>query len=93
MYTPPYNYAEDNTFSCYSHDMNVLKKQVEVNSKLALDWFAANQMKANPWKFQTIIFKHPSNEAISDLNISNDAIKPVSCVCVKLLRVTLNDKL
>ena len=48
-------------------------------------------MKANPSKFQTIIFKHRSNEAICELNISNDTIKPVSCV--KLLGVTLDDKL
>ena len=71
--------------------MNVLKEQLEANAKLALDWFAENQMKANPSKFQTIIFKHHSNEAICELNISNDTIKPVSCV--KLLGVTLDDKL
>ena len=86
-----YNYADDNTISCYSHDMNVLKEQLEANAKLALDWFAENQMKANPSKFQTIIFKHRSNEAVCELNISNDTIKPVSCV--KLLGVTLDDKL
>ena len=56
-----YNYEDDKTISCYSHDMNVLKKQLEANAKFALDWFAENQMKANPSKFQTIIFKHRSN--------------------------------
>ena len=72
--------------------MNVLiNEQHEANAKLGLYWFAENQMKANPSKFQTIIFKHRSNEEICQLNISNDTIKPVSSV--KLLGVTLNDKL
>ena len=71
--------------------MNVLKEQLEANAKLALDWFAENQMKANPSKFQTIIFKHCSNKAICELNISNDTIKPVSCV--KLLGIILDDEL
>ena len=59
------NYADDNTISCYSHDMNILKKQLEANAKLALDWFAENQMKANPSKFQTIIFKHRSKQFVN----------------------------
>ena len=71
--------------------MNVLKEQLEANAKLALDWVADNQIKANPSKFQTIIFKHRGNEAICELNISNDTIKPVSCV--KLLGVTRNDEI
>ena len=48
-------------------------------------------MKANRSKFHTIIFKQHGNEAICELNISNDTIKPVSCV--KLLGATLDDKL
>ena len=71
--------------------MNILKEQLEANAKIALDWFAENQMKANPSKFQTIIFKHHSNEAICELNISNDTIKSIPCV--KLLGVTLDDKI
>ena len=39
-----YNHADDNTFSCYSHDMNVLKEQLEANTKFALVWFAENHM-------------------------------------------------
>ena len=71
--------------------MNVLKEQLEADTKVALDKFAEIRMKANPSKFQTIIFKHRSNEAICELNISNDTMKLVSCV--KVLGVTLDDKL
>ena len=86
-----YNYADDNSISCYSHDMNVLKEQLEANAKLALDWFAEKQMKANPSKFQTNIFKHRSNEAICELNISNYTIEFVWCV--KWVGITLDGKL
>ena len=86
-----YNYADDNTISCYSHDMNVLKEQLEANAKLSLDWFAENLVKANPSKFQAIIFKHCSDEAICELNISNDTIKPV--LCIKILGGSLDDEL
>ena len=58
---------------------------------LALDRFAKNRIKANPSKFQTVIFKHRSNEAICELNILNNAIKPVRCV--KLSGVILDDEL
>ena len=67
-----YNYANNNTISCYSHDMNVFKEQLEANANLALDWFAENQMRANPSNFQTIIFRHQSYEAICELNTSNE---------------------
>ena len=46
-----YVYADDNTISYYSHDVNILQEQLEAYAKLALDEFATNEMKANPSKF------------------------------------------
>ena len=37
-----YNYADDNTISCYSHDMNVLKEQLEANAKVKTTGFGLN---------------------------------------------------
>ena len=70
-----YNYADNNTISCYSHDMNVFQEQLEANANLALDWFAENQMRANPSNFHPIIFRHQSYEAICELNTSNETKK------------------
>ena len=48
-------------------------------------------MKANPSKFQAILFKCHKNEEVFDLNIGDDLIKPVSHV--KLLGVLIDDNL
>ena len=44
-------------------------------------------MKANPSKFQAILFKCRKDEEVSHLNIGDELIKPVSLV--KLLGVLL----
>ena len=58
---------------------------------LALKWFENNHMKANPSKFQAILFKCHQNEEVFDLNIGDELIKPVSHV--KLLGVLIDDNL
>ena len=48
-----YNYADDNTLSCSHSDLGVLKTQMEAYS---LELISQNHKKANPSKFQSIIF-------------------------------------
>ena len=49
-----YNYADDNTRG-FCHDINILKTKLEEGSKITLNWFDENHMKANKSKFQSII--------------------------------------
>ena len=56
----------------------------------ALKWFENNHMKANPSKFQAILFKCRKDE-VFDLDIGDELIKPVSLV--KLLAVFIDDNL
>ena len=86
-----HNYADDNTICCSHSDMNILKINLEKSANLALKWFENNHMKANPSKFQAILFKCRKNEEVFDLNIGDELIKPVSLV--KLLGVLIDDKL
>ena len=86
-----HNYADDNTICCSHSDMNILKINLEKRANLALKWFASNHMKANPSKFQVILFKCRKNEEVFDLNIGDELIKPVSRV--KLLGVLIDDNL
>ena len=58
---------------------------------IALKWFHKNQMKANPSKFQFIVFKNRTTDDDIELAISNEVMKPVSVV--KLLGVTIDDKM
>ena len=56
-----HNYADD-TICCSHSDMNILKINLEKSANLALKWFENNHMKANPSKFQAILFKCRKNE-------------------------------
>ena len=49
-----YNYADDNTLSFIHNNLVVLKKVLEGESCILIDWFFNNFMKANPTKFQAI---------------------------------------
>ena len=49
-----YNYADDNTLSYADTDINKLIKTLEEESKILINWFYINKMKANPEKFQAI---------------------------------------
>ena len=86
-----HNYAYDNTICCSHSDMNIIKINLEKSANLALKWFENNDMKANPSKFQAILFKCRKDEELFDLNIDDELIKPVSLV--KLLGVLIDDQL
>ena len=59
-----HNYADDNTICCSHSDMNILKINLKKSANLALKWFENNHMKANPSKFQAILFKCRKNEEV-----------------------------
>ena len=52
-------------------------------------WFKDNHVKANPWKFQAMIFKCRNNKEVFDLNIADELIKLGSVV--KLPCVLIDD--
>ena len=86
-----HNHADDNTICCSHSDMNILKINLEKSANLALKWFENNHRKANPSKFQALLFKCRKNEEFFYLNIGDELIKPVSLV--KLLGVLIDDNL
>ena len=86
-----HNYADDNTIRCCHSDMVSLKYHLEKSANLALKWFENNHMRANPSKFQAIIFKRGNDNVVFDLNIGNEIIKPVSHV--KLLGIVIDETL
>ena len=71
----------------YEHSKN----KPEKSANLALKWFENNHMKANPSKFQVILFKCRKDEEVFDLDIGDELIKPVSLM--KLLGVFIDDNL
>ena len=85
-----FNYADDNTISKHGDNAEIVKSLLEETTTCALDWFAANQMQANPTKFQAILLGNKSQKDIS-FHISGNDIYPQKTV--KLLGVEIDDKL
>ena len=53
-----YNYADDNTVGHTSKHMDILVGKLQGSVHIAMDWFKANLMEANPTKFQAIIISN-----------------------------------
>ena len=49
-----YNYADDNTLSLIHKNLEVIKRVLEEQSLILIEWFTKNFMKANPNKFQAV---------------------------------------
>ena len=100
-----YNYADDNTVSHADTDLKRLIYELVEDSTRRIQWFADNQMKANPGKFQAIaVGKRTHSEDIEDIYffemntkyISSSAVKKISifheCVArVKMLIFSPNE--
>ena len=88
---PLYNYADDSTLGFYHTHTDILKSQLEDGSKITLDWFHENHMKANISKFQSIILKPRSVIADVEFHVSGYTLKPLPCV--KLLGAQIDERL
>ena len=51
-----FNYADDNTVGCMSNSFQQLKVNLQMSVRVLLDWYESNCMRANPDKFQCIVF-------------------------------------
>ena len=86
-----YNYADDNTVSHTDTDLKRLIDELVEDSTRLIQWFADNQIKANPGKFQAIaVGKHTHSENIC-FNLGDNIVKCEDSV--KLLGVTIDFKL
>ena len=70
-----YNYADDNTLSYADKDPVNLKAVLESESQNLIEWFASNQMKANPEKFQAIAIGKKSSKLNLKFDINSTEIK------------------
>ena len=86
-----YNNADDNTLSHSGHDLDRLVKSLEKESTILIDWFADNNMKANPDKFQTVAIGNKSKSG--DMKFILDGNEIFCDNEVKLLGMTINYQL
>ena len=86
-----YNYADDNTLSYSSSDLQDVKNTLEQESSILIKWFSDNHMKANPDKFQAVAIGSKTQKENITFNLDGNEI-----LCedeVKLLGVTFDFKL
>lgn len=87
-----HNFADDNTLSTHSHDTSEVVECLENESDIAIDWFTANHMIANPGKFKAILVKKNGIDTTgTTLHINNKSVD--SSREVLLLGVTIDNKL
>jgi hypothetical protein len=85
-----FNYADDNTVSCYDKDIDTVRTSLQRVSDVMLKWFNDNYMQANPDKFQLIIFG-ASDVTNNSVNINGNNINAEQNVV--LLGVGIDQKL
>lgn len=83
-----YNYADDNTLSYSSKDIEELKSTLTDESQNLINWFDENCMEANPDKFQILAVGAKTHKAKPNLVISNFTLEPEDSV--KLLGIDID---
>ena len=86
-----YNYADDNSVSHSSHDIELVVSNLKKDSQNAIQWFEENGMQANPEKFQYMLLSK-QDVAAASIKLSDD-IEIESELSVKLLGIMIDSKL
>ena len=88
-----HSYADDNKLSAYSSDINSLIDILTEESQTTINWPKANRMIANPKKFQAILVSKRKSTILGDLTISINKVDIKPKNSVKLLGITVDNKL
>ena len=87
-----HNFADDNTISAFSKDLQELIKRLEDASECAKKWFTNNCMIVNPGKFQSIIIESSKGKINpQSLKINDNFIE--TSESVKLLGIEIDNHL
>jgi hypothetical protein len=88
-----YNYADDTTIMYANKNLSEVKAVLKRDADKLVEWFSVNGMKANPDKFQAILFKTPwlATQETFEIVINDNVVHATDCV--KLLGVYFDDML
>ncbi len=86
-------YADDDTLSKVSSSIDALVEALKHDSKIAIEWFHQNIIETNPSKFQFMLMKSLTSKELlpNFIDINDTRIERASQV--KLLGITIDDKL
>ena len=86
-----YNYADDDTICQSDFSISRLESKLSVAAVKATEWFKCNGMQANAPKFQVAFFT--KSKEVNAIQVKIDQVVLISQPSVKLLGVTVDDKL
>ena len=87
------NFADDNTIYCFDRNLLDLTRNLQNEVKLFLSWFENNQLVANPDKFQLMYLGSQCNNLTNLPLMVIEDIELAPKSSVKLLGVTLDNKI
>ena len=82
--TSVYNFAEDNTLSCFAKTVKDLINVLKEESEVVINWFSSNEMIVNNDKFKSIILSKNKSDDIPTGFFIGTCIVPIE-KSVKLL--------
>ena len=89
-----FNFADDNSISTTSDNIDHLLITLKHESELAVKWFKDNQMIVNPDKFQAMILQNSRNSKnYEPVQFQIESTKIETKNRVKLLGTTIDNKL
>lgn len=91
LHSTVYNYADDNTLSYSSKDINQIIKYLETDCLAAMCWFRSNNMKANAEKFQLMFLSRQNTYSEHSIKLDSYDIKATGSITI--LGVEFDDKL
>ncbi len=89
----PANYADDNTLDHIASTIETVLSALQKDTTNAIKWFDKNYMQANPTKFQFMFMKEYTSKEISSEFLNVNDIKIPAETEVKLLDMTIDNKL
>jgi hypothetical protein len=85
-----YNYADDNSLSFFHKSSQILKEVLQDEANIAIKWFKANHMQANPSKFQAFVLGKSDIIKFTILSADNVYIDILCEDTVKMLGVNFD---
>ena len=88
-----YNYADDNTITCFSKSLSNLKTTLENEIAEAINWLKQMNMLVNPKKFQILFLLRKKELITSDMSLNINSNNRISSNWVKLLGIKIDSRL
>ena len=93
IYSKLYNFADDTAILYSDHNPKRLKKRINIDLKLLLQWLKANRIQLNVAKTEVVLFKNKSKRVNYNIKIKLDGKLIRFSKCTKYLGLLIDENL